>query len=151
MILRNVSFRARSITHHKAIMLENTVLDGILSRPKLSVWDGVSKPAPYTLGVMGALPWVGLGLYIANLMLGVGVQFRLVSTKRWHWVHHALYAVVFAGALAATLGLVLSGARWWPLALTLGALAVLPRYKGGSRPHMMLAVLGFVGYALALV
>jgi polyferredoxin len=100
--------------------------------------------------VIAVLPWVGLGLYIANLALGVGVQFKLVSTKRWHWVHHALYAVVFAGALAATLGSVVLGARWWPMVLTLGALAVLPRYKGGSRPHMTLATLGFVGYVLAL-
>jgi polyferredoxin len=100
--------------------------------------------------VIAVLPWVGLGLYIANLALGVGVQFKLVSTKRWHWVHHALYAVVFAGAIAATLGSVILGARWWPMALTLGALAVLPRYKGGSRLHMTLATLGFVGYVLAL-
>jgi hypothetical protein len=101
--------------------------------------------------VIGALPWVGLGLYIANIALGVGVQFKLVSTKRWRWVHHALYAVVFAGAIAATSGSILSGSRWWPLVLTLGALAVLPRFKGGSRQHMVLTVLGFVGYALALV
>jgi hypothetical protein len=101
--------------------------------------------------VIAALPWLGLGLYIANLALGVGVQFKLVSTRRFRWVHHALYAVVFAGALAATIGLVLSGQRWWPLALTLGALSVLPRHRGGSRPHMALATLGFVGYVLALV
>lgn len=100
--------------------------------------------------MIGAFVWLGLGLYIANLILGVGVQFRLVSTRRFKWVHHALYALVFVGALVATLGLILTGSRWWPLALTLGALSVLPRYRGGSRPHMLLAALGFIGYVIAL-
>ncbi len=100
---------------------------------------------------MHALPWLGFGLYVANLLLGVGVQFRLVSTRRFRWVHHALYALVFAGALAGTLGLILTGSRWWALVLTLGALAVLPRFRGGSRPHALLAALGFVGYVIALV
>jgi hypothetical protein len=35
--------------------------------------------------------------------------------------------------------------------LTVGALAVLPRYKGGTRPHMILALLGLMGYGLALL
>lgn len=100
--------------------------------------------------MIDALPWLGFALYVANLALGMGVQFRVVSTRRFRWVHHALYAVVFAGALAAALGLILTGSRWWPLALTLGALAALPRYRGGTRQHMGLAALGFVGYAIAL-
>lgn len=101
--------------------------------------------------MIAALPWIGLVLYVLNLMLGVGVQFRLVSTRRIHWVHHALYAVVFAGAFAAMLGLILTGSRWWALTLTIFALGLLPRYRGGSRGHIALASLGFVGYALALL
>lgn len=116
---------------------------------------GVLEPIPWVrlakLGnVVAALPWLGLTLYILNLLLGVGVQFRLVSTRRIHWVHHALYAVVFAGAFAAMLGLIVAGSRWWPLILTVLALGFLPRFRGGSRQHMALAGLGFVGYVLAL-
>lgn len=100
--------------------------------------------------MIGALVWLGFAFYVANLALGVGVQFKLVSTRRFRWVHHALYGLVFAGALAAALGLILTGSRWWALTLTLGALAALPRYRGGTRQHMVLAALGFVGYAMAL-
>jgi hypothetical protein len=97
------------------------------------------------------LPITGLGLYLANLILGVTVQFRIVSLHKMRWVHHALYFVVFVGAVLAIVGLMISGSKWWMLTLTLGALAVLPRYKGGTRPHMILALLGLVGYGLALL
>ena len=97
------------------------------------------------------LPITGLGLYLANLALGVAVQLRYVSLHRMRWVHHALYFVVFVGAVLAIVGLMIAGSKWWMLTLTIGALAVLPRYKGGTRPHMVLALLGLVGYGLALL
>lgn len=90
-------------------------------------------------------------MYLANLLLGVTVQFRLVSLHRMRWVHHALYFVVFVGALLALIGLMIARSKWWMLTLTIGALAVLPRYKGGTRPHMILALLGLIGYGLALI
>jgi hypothetical protein len=80
---------------------------------------------------------IGLSFYLANLLLGVTV--------------HALYFVVFVTALLALLGLMLEGSKWWKLTLTIGALSVLPRYKGGTRQHMVLALLGLVGYGLALI
>ena len=95
--------------------------------------------------------WIGFGLYVSNLALGVGVQFRWVSTKRFHWVHHALYGLVFVAAGAAALTAILAGSRWWALAPTLLALGLLPRFRGGSRPHRNLALLGLLGYVLALV
>jgi hypothetical protein len=97
------------------------------------------------------LPLTGLGLYLANLALGVSVQIRLVSLHRMRWVHHVLYFVVFVGTVLAMVGLMLAQSKWWMLSLTIGALAVLPRYKGGTRPHLLLAVLGLVGYGLALL
>ncbi len=97
------------------------------------------------------LPITGLGLYLANLTLGMAVQLRYVSLHRMRWVHHALYFVVFVAAILAMVGLMVGGSKWWMLTLTLGALAVLPRYKGGTRPHMILALLGLVGYGLALL
>ena len=90
-------------------------------------------------------------MYLANLLLGVTVQFRLVSLHRMRWVHHALYFVVFVAALLALIGLMIARSKWWMLTLTIGALAVLPRYKGGTRPHMILALLGLIGYGLALI
>jgi hypothetical protein len=96
------------------------------------------------------LPWTGLGLYIANLALGAGLQLRLFDLHNMRWVHHVLYFIVFVGAGLAIIGLMIAGLKWWMLTLTVGALAVLPRYKGGSRPHAVLALLGLVGYGLAL-
>ncbi|HEX2864641.1 MAG TPA: hypothetical protein VHN99_08725 [Deinococcales bacterium] len=90
----------------------------------------------------------GLALYAANLALGVGVQTRTVSTRRVRWVHHVLYAVVFAAALLVTALGFLSGARPWPLLGTLAALAVMPRLRGGTRWHGLIAALGGLGYLL---
>ena len=95
--------------------------------------------------------WIGFGLYVSNLALGVGVQFRWVSTKRFHWVHHTLYGVVFVAAGAATLAASLAGSRWWAFLPTLVALGLLPRFRGGSRPHRNLALVGLIGYVLALI
>lgn len=95
--------------------------------------------------------WVGFGLYVSNLALGVGVQFRWVSTKRFHWVHHALYGVVFVAAGAAALTSILAGSRWWAFLPTLLALGLLPRFRGGSGPHRNLALVGLLGYVLAIV
>jgi hypothetical protein len=95
--------------------------------------------------------WIGFALYLSNLALGVGVQFRWVSTKRFHWVHHALYGVVFVAAGAATLTAILAGSRWWTFLPTLLALGVLPRFRGGSVPHRNLALVGLLGYVLALI
>jgi sterol desaturase/sphingolipid hydroxylase (fatty acid hydroxylase superfamily) len=95
--------------------------------------------------------WIGFGLYLSNLALGVGVQFRWVSTKRFHWVHHALYGVVFVAAGAATLTAILAGSRWWVFLPTLLALGLLPRFRGGSLPHRNLALVGLCGYVLALI
>ncbi len=95
--------------------------------------------------------FVGLALYLANLALGVAVQTRFVSLHRMRWVHHVLYFFVFAGAILALVGLLISEKRWWLLSLTVGALAVLPRYKGGTRAHMILALLGLVGYGLVFI
>jgi hypothetical protein len=95
--------------------------------------------------------WIGFALYLSNLALGVGVQFRWVSTKRFHWVHHALYGVVFVAAGAATLTAILAGSRWWAFLPTLLALGLLPRFRGGSGPHRNLALVGLLGYVLAFI
>lgn len=40
-------------------------------------------------------------LYAANCLLGAAVGLRVLDTSRVHWVHHALYGAVVAGAAAA--------------------------------------------------
>ncbi|MCA9711697.1 MAG: hypothetical protein KDK70_38030 [Myxococcales bacterium] len=85
---------------------------------------------------------LGLGLYALNLAVGLAAQLGL----RLGWWHHALYAVVFASALAA--------AAWSlhpALLLTLAALAAMPKTRPGSRWHPLAALVGLSGYLGALL
>ena len=85
----------------------------------------------------------GLALYAFNLLLGI-----LAWRKRMHfgWFHHFVYALVFAGAIAATVF-----AFHPALFLTLFALALLPATRPRSFAHPGLAVVGFLGYVVALL
>jgi Ca2+/Na+ antiporter len=96
------------------------------------------------------MPWLGSSLYVANLLLGLSLQLRVINLHRARWVHHVLYFCVFVATAAATVALFSSG-RWWALLPTLACLAVLPRFKGGSRPHAILTSLGLLGYVVALL
>lgn len=90
---------------------------------------------------MGTLH-LGLGLYALNLVVGLSAQFGL-RVGLWH---HVLYALVFAGALAAAVW------SFHPaLLLTLAALAVMPKTRPGSPWHPLMALLGLGGYVGALV
>ena len=40
-------------------------------------------------------------LFLANFALGVLVQFGIVDTKPFRWLHHALFFAVFASAALA--------------------------------------------------
>ena len=40
-------------------------------------------------------------LFATNFALGVLVQFRLVDTKPFRWLHHALFFAVFVSAALA--------------------------------------------------
>ena len=42
--------------------------------------------------------YVAMALFLANFALGVLVQFRIVDTKPFRWLHHALFFAVFASA-----------------------------------------------------
>lgn len=86
-----------------------------------------------------------MGLYLANLALGLGLQLRLYHLYRAKWVHHALYFCVFVAAIASTI----AKPSWWMLP-TFICLTMLPRFKGGSRTHMALTLSGFLGYVLLL-
>lgn len=82
-------------------------------------------------------------LYLGNCGLGVLAQ---VTHRSFGWLHHALYAAVFAGAIAATL------LRFHPaLLLTLLALTVFPRARPRTLAHPLLAVVGALGYVGAWI
>ncbi|MEJ5915420.1 hypothetical protein [Pseudokineococcus sp. 1T1Z-3] len=109
-------------------------------------------PAP-TAAARAARASVGAatGLYLANCALGTAVGLRLVDTSRAHWVHHALYGAVVAGALGAVAGGVLTSTRaGLALAPALVPLAVLPRVHAPSRGHVLLAAAMAPSYAGAL-
>jgi hypothetical protein len=137
--------------------------DACLKKSGAAVWEGTAALAGVytkTLQPFGHLshlgeincampvwvPWLGLGVYCANLLLGAGLQLRLYHLHRAKWVHHALYFCVFVAAIASTL----SSLRWWAMLPTLVCLTLLPRFKGGSRMHMGLTLAGLVGYGLVL-
>jgi len=81
---------------------------------------------------------VGAGLYASNLAVGLSAQVRGTHFGR---LHHGLYALVFAAALAATIF------AWHPaLLLTLAALTAMPLTKPRSAWHPTVAILGALGY-----
>lgn len=85
--------------------------------------------------------FVGLGFYALNLTVGIAAQAGL----RFGVWHHALYAVVFVTTVAAVVWAFHPG-----LLLTLAVLLCFPEARPHSLWHPVLAVLGLVGYLLAL-
>ncbi|MBC8069492.1 MAG: hypothetical protein IAG13_14240 [Deltaproteobacteria bacterium] len=77
-------------------------------------------------------------LYLANCALGIAAQ---LTGRGFGRLHHALYAAVFASAIAATV---------WSfhlaLLVTLVALTVFPRARPGTLAHPLLAGVGALGY-----
>ena len=90
-------------------------------------------------------------LFLSNFALGLLVQFRIVDTKPFRWLHHALFFAAFASAAAA----VVVGFYWdspyrWTLLPVLGLFAVLPYVRAGTRGHAALACAALVLYAAGL-
>jgi hypothetical protein len=91
------------------------------------------------------LPWtfawtlhLGAALYVINLAVGVSAQ---VFHAKFGVVHHWLYAVVLAGAIAATV------LAFHPaLPVTILALVIMPSTKPGGALHPAVAVVGALGY-----
>ena len=86
--------------------------------------------------------WIGLGPYLLNCAVGMAAQFLRWRFGVWH---HVLYAIVVVTALATT------WLAFHPaLLVTLAALAAFPRARPGTLSHPALAVLGLLGYLVAL-
>ena len=79
-------------------------------------------------------------LFLLNFALGFLVQFRVVDTKPFRWLHHTLFFVVFVSAAAAVLAGFLSGAPYrWFLLPALALFVVLPYVRAGTPGHASLA------------
>jgi len=84
--------------------------------------------------------YAAMVLFLANFALGILVQFRLVDTKPFRWLHHALFFAAFASAaLAAGVGFLQTAAYRWVLLPVLVLFAVLPRIRAGTPGHAALA------------
>jgi hypothetical protein len=91
-------------------------------------------------------------LFLANFALGVLVQFGVVDTRPFRWLHHALFFAVFASAaLAAGMGFVQGAPYRWILLPVLVLFAFLPRVRAGTPGHAVLACLAMIFYAAGLV
>ena len=84
--------------------------------------------------------YIAMVLFVANFALGVLVQFRIVDTKPFRWLHHALFFAVFASAAVAVGVGFLQGAPYrWVLLPVLVLFAFLPRVRAGTPGHAALA------------
>ena len=88
-------------------------------------------------------------LFILNFALGLLVQFRIVDTKPFRWLHHALLFAVFISAVAAALAGFLAGApHRWALLPVLVLFVVLPYIKAGTAGHAVLACGALIFYGV---
>ena len=77
--------------------------------------------------------YIAMVLFVANFALGVLVQFRIVDTKPFRWLHHALFFAVFASAAIAVGVGFLQGAPYrWVLLPVIILFAFLPRVRAGK-------------------
>jgi hypothetical protein len=96
--------------------------------------------------------YAAVALFLANFALGVLVQFGIVDTQPFRWLHHALFFAVFASAaLAVGLGFLQGAPYRWALLPVLALFAVLPRVRAGTPGHAALAGAAMIFYATACV
>ena len=96
--------------------------------------------------------YAATALFVANFALGVLVQFGIVDTKPFRWLHHALFFAVFAAAaLAVAVGFLQEAPYRWVLLPVLALYLVLPRVRAGTRGHAALACCAMIFYATGFV
>ncbi|MFS2242201.1 hypothetical protein [Microbacterium sp. OR16] len=79
--------------------------------------------------------------YAANCALGTAVATRLIDTRRFRWVHHALYiATVSTTLLALVAGLRRDRRASLAIAPALAPLAVIPYAGTHTRRHPAIAL-----------
>ena len=96
--------------------------------------------------------YIAMVLFVTNFALGVLVQFRMVDTKPFRWLHHALFFAVFASAAVAVGVGFLQGAPYrWVLLAVLVLFAFLPRVRAGTPGHAALASGAMILYVTGFV
>ena len=96
--------------------------------------------------------YIAMALFVANFALGVLVQFRIVDTKPFRWLHHALFFAVFASAAVAVgVGFLQGAAYRWVLLPALVLFAFLPRVRAGTPGHAALASGAMILYVSGFV
>lgn len=96
--------------------------------------------------------YVATAFFLTTFALGVLVQFGVVDTKPFRWLHHALFFVVFLSAgLAAFVGFLQAQPYRWALIPVLAIFLVLPRVRAGTAGHAGLASLALIFYAAGFV
>jgi hypothetical protein len=88
--------------------------------------------------------YIAMVLFVANFALGVLVQFRIVDTKPFRWLHHALFFAVGVGFLQGT-------PYRWVLLPVLVLFAFLPRVRAGTPGHAALASGAMILYVTGFV
>ena len=102
--------------------------------------------------VAAAVFYLAAMLFLANFALGLLVQFRLVDTKPFRWLHHALFFAVFVSAVAAfAVGFAQGAPYRWALLPALVLFVVLPYVRAGTRGHAALACGALVFYVVGFV
>jgi hypothetical protein len=96
--------------------------------------------------------YIAMVLFVANFALGILVQFRIVDTKPFRWLHHALFFAVFASAAVAVGFGFWQGAPYrWILLPVLVLFAFLPRVRAGTPGHAALASVAMILYVTGFV
>ena len=96
--------------------------------------------------------YAAAALFVANFTLGMLVQFGIVDTKPYRWLHHALFFAVFASAaLAVAVGFLQGAPYRWALLPVLALYFVLPRVRAGTRGHAALACCAMIFYVMGCV
>lgn len=95
---------------------------------------------------------VAMSLFAANFLLGILVQFRVVDTKPFRWLHHALFFAVAASAgTAAAWGIWNREPYGWLLLPVLVLYYFLPKVRAGTVGHAALASFALIFYAAGFV
>ena len=96
--------------------------------------------------------YAAAALFLANFVLGVLVQFGVLDTKPFRWLHHALFFAVFASAaLVVGVGFLQEAPYRWALLPVLALFMILPRVRAGTPGHAALASLAMIFYATGCV
>ncbi|CAN5912649.1 hypothetical protein BH23ACT11_BH23ACT11_05420 [soil metagenome] len=91
-------------------------------------------------------------IFLANFGLGILVQLRVVDTKPYRWLHHALFfAVIVSAVVAIAVGFWADAPYRWVLLPVLLLFLVLPRVRAGTMGHAALASMALILYAVGFV